>query len=96
MQASVPQPRRVPGGAPVHYERHRPEQTTLYRLVQRHAATFFAGAEVASACVLPQFVRDEFDAFSSAASWPTVNLFVERRLFGFESLDRFFCYGSAA
>ena len=24
----------------VHYERHRPEQTTLYRLVQQHAATF--------------------------------------------------------
>ena len=24
-------------GAPVHYARHRPEQTTLYRLVQQHA-----------------------------------------------------------
>lgn len=23
---------------PLHYERHRPEQTTLYRLVQQHAA----------------------------------------------------------
>jgi len=34
--------------APVHYERHRPEQTTLYRLVQQHAATFFAEAEAAA------------------------------------------------
>ena len=33
---------RAPAGAPVHYERHRPEQTTLYRLVQQHAETFNA------------------------------------------------------
>jgi len=50
-------------GAPVHYERHRPEQTTLYRLVQQHAATFFAQAEDAAGADLPQFVKDEFDAF---------------------------------
>ena len=59
MQAIGRQPRRAPDGAPVHYERHRPEQTTLYRLVQQHAATFFAEAEAD----LPQFVKDEFDAF---------------------------------
>ena len=29
-------------GAPVYYERHRPEQTTLYRLVQQHAGSFIA------------------------------------------------------
>ena len=45
MQAIGPQPQRAPDGAPVHYERHRPEQTTLYRLVQQHAATFIAEAE---------------------------------------------------
>jgi len=50
-------------GAPVHYERHRPEQTTLYRLVQQHAATFFAQAQDAAGADLPQFVKDEFDAF---------------------------------
>ena len=38
----------APDGAPVHYERHRPEQTTLYRLVQQHAATFFEQAEAAA------------------------------------------------
>jgi hypothetical protein len=38
----------TPHGAPVYYEGHRPEQTKLYRLVQRHAATFFAQAEAAA------------------------------------------------
>ncbi len=52
----------VPQSATVHYERHRPEQTTLYRLVQQHAATFFAQAEAEAGADLPQFVKDEFDA----------------------------------
>jgi hypothetical protein len=38
-------------------------QTTLYRLVQQHAATFFAQAEDAAGADLPQFIKDEFDAF---------------------------------
>ncbi|MGL6111991.1 MAG: transposase zinc-binding domain-containing protein [Rubrivivax sp.] len=63
MQAIGRQPRRAPDGAPVHYKRHRPEQATLYRLVQQHAATFFAEAEEAADAELPQFVKDEFDAF---------------------------------
>ena len=50
-------------GTAVHHERHRAEQTTLYRLVQQHAATFFAQAEAAAGADLPQFVKDEFDAF---------------------------------
>jgi hypothetical protein len=56
-------PIRAPDGAPAHYERHRPEQTVLYRLVQQHAATFFEQAESAVGADLPQFVKDEFDAF---------------------------------
>ena len=63
MQAIDRQPQRTPDGAPVHYERHRPEQTTLYRLVQQHAATFFEQAKVAAGANLSQVVRDEFDAF---------------------------------
>jgi hypothetical protein len=63
VQAIGRQPQRAPSGAPVHYERHRPEQTTLYRLVQQHAATFFAQAEAEAGAHLPQFVKDEFDAF---------------------------------
>jgi len=53
----------APDGTPVHYKRHRPEQTTLYRLVQHHVATFFKQAEAAAGAGLPQFVKDEFDAF---------------------------------
>lgn len=63
MQAIGRQPQRAQGGAPVHYERHRPEQTTVYRLVQQHAATFIAETEAAGGADLPQFVKDEFDAF---------------------------------
>ena len=40
------------------YERRRPEQTPLYRLVRQHYETF--AAEVAG---LPQFVKDEFNAY---------------------------------
>jgi hypothetical protein len=53
-----------PDGVPVRYERHRPEQTTLYRLVQQHAATLFAQAEAEAGADLPEFVKDEFEAFS--------------------------------
>ena len=63
MQAIGGQPQRAPDGAQVQYERHRPEQTTLYRLVQQHAATFIAEAEAAAGADLPQFVKDEFNAF---------------------------------
>ena len=63
MQAIGRQPQRAPDGAPAHYERHRLEQTTLYRLVQQHAATFFAQAEAKAGADLPQFVKDAFDAF---------------------------------
>ena len=48
---------------PVLYARHRPEQTTLYRLVQQRAQTFFAQTEEATGASLAQFTNDEFDAF---------------------------------
>lgn len=47
----------------VHYARRRPEETTLYRLVRDHLETFLAQVEAAGAAGLPQFVKDEFDAF---------------------------------
>lgn len=62
MQVTLQQPRRAPHGAPIHYELHRPEQTTLYRRAQQHAEAFFAQAEAAAGADLPQFVKDEFDA----------------------------------
>lgn len=48
---------------PLHYARHRPEQTTPYRLVQRHADDFIAHTEAGTGSRLPRFVKDEFDAF---------------------------------
>ena len=63
MRATAQQPQRAPDGAPVHYERHRPEQTTLYRRVQQHAASFIAHTEASTGAELPRFIKDEFDAF---------------------------------
>ncbi len=50
-------------GHHVHYERRRPEETTLYRLVQEHVETFFTQVESETGSGLPDFVKDEFDAF---------------------------------
>ena len=36
--------RRAAAASPVHYERRRPEETTLYRLVQEHLETFLVQA----------------------------------------------------
>ncbi len=46
-----------------HYERRRPEETTLHRLVREHLETFLAQVEAGGTASLPQFVKDEFDAF---------------------------------
>lgn len=51
----------MPDGASIHYERHRPEQTTPYRLVQ-FAASFVAHSEVITGPELPRFIKEEFDA----------------------------------
>ena len=63
MQAVGRPPQRAPDGAPLHNERHRPEQTALYRLVQQHAASFIAHTEANTGAELPRFIKDEFDAF---------------------------------
>ena len=55
--------RRLLDGVPLHYERHRPEQTTLYRLVQQHAASFIAHTEASTGSELPRFIKAEFNAF---------------------------------
>ncbi len=47
-----------------HYERRRPEQTSLYRMVREHYATFAAEVDHASGGTgPPQFVKDEFAAY---------------------------------
>jgi hypothetical protein len=63
VQAIGRQPRRAPDGAPVRYERHRTEQTTLYQRVQQHVTAFVAHPRDAAGADFPQLVKDEFDAF---------------------------------
>ena len=53
----------APARNAIHYERRRPEETTLYRLVQEHAESFFAHVEAETGASLPEFVKEEFDAF---------------------------------
>ncbi len=54
-EAAVPAPQQP------QYQRRRPEQTSLYRLVREHYESFAAEVE-AQGTSLPPFVKDEFDA----------------------------------
>ena len=47
----------------VHYERRRPEQTILHCLVREHLETFLAQVQARTGTGLPEFVKDEFEAF---------------------------------
>ena len=53
----------APAGNEVHYERRRPEETTLYQVVQEHLESFLAQVEAETGSSLPEFIKDEFDAF---------------------------------
>ncbi len=46
-----------------HYERRRPEETTLYQLVREQLETSIAQVEVQTGSGLPAFVKAEFDTF---------------------------------
>lgn len=63
LQAIGRPPERAPDGAPVHYERRQPGQTTLYRLEQQHAASFVAHTEASTSAGLPRFIKNEINAF---------------------------------
>lgn len=63
MHATGRQPQRARFGAQLYCERHRPERTTLYRLVQQHMASFIAHTEASAGAKLPRFVNDKCDAF---------------------------------
>jgi hypothetical protein len=54
---------RAAPASQAHYARGRPEQTPLYRLVRQHYETFAAEVAHASGAGLPQFVKDEFEAY---------------------------------
>ena len=53
----------APTGGPVHYERRRPEDSVLYRLVQEQLETFLAQVEAETGASLLAFIKEEFDAF---------------------------------
>ena len=53
----------APAARRVHYERRCPEDTVLYQLVQEHLETFLAQVELETGSGLPEFVKEEFDAF---------------------------------
>jgi hypothetical protein len=59
--ASARQPAQA--GARFCYERHRPEETTLYRVVQEELETLLAQVEAQTGSGLPQFIQDEFEAY---------------------------------
>ena len=50
-------------GNRVHYERRCPEQSVLYQLVQEQLETFLAHVEGETGATLPEFIKQEFDAF---------------------------------
>jgi hypothetical protein len=53
----------TPAASPGHYERRRAEEMTLYQPVQENVETFFAQVEAETGAGLPDFVKDEFEAF---------------------------------
>ncbi len=58
-------PQRAAVASPPRYERRRPEQTPLYRLVREHYESFAADVErhTGGGEGLPRFVKDEFNAY---------------------------------
>jgi hypothetical protein len=57
--------RSAPAGdrAAFSYERRRPEETTLYQVVQEQLETFLAQVEAKTGTGLPKFVKDEFESY---------------------------------
>ena len=56
--------RSAEGDAEPGYERHRPEQTLFYQIVEQHYPDFRSAME-AQDRPLPGYVQDEFEAFPS-------------------------------
>jgi hypothetical protein len=57
--------RSAPAGhtAALSHDRRRPEDTTLYQVVQEQFETFLAQVEAKTGTGLPEFVKDEFEAY---------------------------------
>jgi hypothetical protein len=55
----------------IHYERRRPEETTLYQVVQEQLESFLAQVQAEIGARLPEFIKEEFDAFLECGILPT-------------------------
>lgn len=73
----------APAENPVHYERRRSEQATLYQLVHEHVEIIFAQVEAQTGARLPDFVKDRFEAFLVS-----VLLFIKKAVYPTYSLNR--------
>ena len=62
MASERARPRAPPFIDPPGYARHRPEETLLYQLVERHYPEFVAAREAAGRA-LPKYVQEEFAAY---------------------------------
>lgn len=49
------------------------DQSTLYRLVQQHSASFIARTEASTGGKLPRFIKDDSAPSWIAASWLTAS-----------------------
>ena len=86
---------------PVHYERHRPERTLLYQLVEEHYPAFKAHLE-AQGTGLPRYVEREFEDYLQCGRLEGGFLRVrcetcrDERLVAFSCKHRAFCpsYGA--
>ncbi len=59
--AVAPAPARKP--IDFYYDRRRPEETTLYQVVQQQLKTFLAQVQAQTGSGLAEFVKAEFEAF---------------------------------
>jgi hypothetical protein len=62
----------APVGKRVHYKQQRPEEATLYTLVQEQVEGFFVQVGRETGAGLPDFVKEEFEAFLQCGSSPRV------------------------
>ena len=62
MEPQLQAPAPLAAQAPARYERHRPEATLLYQLVEQHYPAFLAALSERSRS-LPGYVQQEFDAY---------------------------------
>ena len=83
--------RSAHGYAAVPYQRRRPEETTLYQVVQEHVETFVAQVELETGAGLPQFVKDEFEAFLECGIWAHGFLRLRRGTCAQDNLVAFSC-----